>query len=394
MGILDRLGGFSPAPKQEVEAAANPRITAQVAPAVYDAPYASTWGNYGWGGNNNYANSITRLQAAAVPAVAACRNLIVAPIAAIPLELYSLKTGEELPSPSWLKQPDKRAPRATTIAWTIDSLFYYGYAYWRVTSLDENSRPNGFEWVQNDRVSVKLNQYNSEVEYYMINNVRVPMNGVGSLITFQHQDQGILLRGARTIQSAIDIERAANIASMTPQPSGYIKNNGAELPDDKIQGLLNAWRNARQNRATAYLTSTLEYVPTQFSPKDMMYNDAAQFLAAQIARMCNVPAHMINAEQQKSMTYQNVLDARKEFLAYTLSPYINTIESRLSLDDLTPRGQIVKFSVDETFLRGNANDRLDVIEKMLTLGLIDLEKAKEMEQLAPEGSGEVDEPNV
>lgn len=388
MGILDRfIAGSMPTTQPK-------RVEAQVSPAVFDAPYGYNWGGYAYGGNNGFANSLNRLQAAAVPAVAACRNLIVAPIAAIPLELYSMKTGEELPSPSWLKQPDRRSSRALTIAWTTDSLLYYGQAFWQVKSVDENGRPNSFEWVQNDRVTSKLDRYSAEVEYYMINNERVPMAGVGSLITFQHLDQGILYRGARTIQSAIDIERAANIASQTPQPSGYIKNNGAELPDDKVQGLLNTWRNARQNRATAYLTSTLEYVPTQFSPKDMMYNEASQFLAAQIARMCNIPAHMINAEQQKSMTYQNVLDARKEFLAYTLSPYINTIESRLSMDDLTPRGQIVKFSVDETFLRGNAIDRLDVIEKMLTLGLIDVNKAKEMEQLAPEGSGEVDEPNV
>lgn len=387
MGILDRIqGGFAPAPKSEIKA--------QVSPAVFDAPYGYNFGGYGYGQNNGFANSINRMQAAAVPAVAACRNLIVSPIAAIPLELYSLKTGEELNPPTWLRQPDKRSSRALTIAWTVDSLYYWGQAFWQVKSVDENGRPNSFEWIQNDRVSSKLTQYSAEVEYYMVNNVRVPMSGVGSLITFQHLDQGILYRGARTIQSAIDIERAAWIASQTPQPSGYIKNTGAEMPDDRVQGLLNAWRNARQARATAYLSPSLEYVPTQFSPKDMMYNDAAQFLASQIARMSNVPAWMINAEQQKSMTYQNILDSRKEFLAYTLSPYINTIESRLSMDDLTPRGQIVKFSVDETFLRGNAVDRLTVIEKMLELGLIDLNKAKEMEQLAPEGSGEVDEPNV
>jgi hypothetical protein len=95
---------------------------------------------------------------------------------------------------------------------------------------------------------------------------------------------------------------------------------------------------------------------------------------------------MINAEHNRSSTYQNVLDARKEFFAYTLAPYISAIEDRLSLDDLTPRGQVVRFAVDETFLRANPQDRLAVTEKLLSLQLISLDQAKEMEGLAPDGS--------
>ena len=120
----------------------------------------------------------------------------------------------------------------------------------------------------------------------MVNGTRVPMDGVGSLITFQALDQGILIRGQRTIQSAIDIEKASNVASQTPQPSGFIKNSGADLPDAQVQGLLATWKQARQNRSTAYLTSSLEYQPASFSPKDMMYNEASQYLATQIARAC------------------------------------------------------------------------------------------------------------
>ena len=390
MGFWDKF-----VPAQPVEASNVPatRITAQVAPAVFDAPYGQLYGNYGLGGWNNYANAINRLQAMSVPAVANCRNLIAGTIAGIPMELYDLATGEELPSPVWLKQPDKRSPRSNTIAWTVDSLIFYGVAYWQVKEVyADDGRPARFEWIQNDRVTVKLDQWNQNVEYYMINNEKLPMDGVGSLITFQSLDQGLLLRAARTIKSAIDLELAVNVATQTPQPSGYIKNNGADLPDDKVQGLLNTWRTARQNRATAYLTQTLDYVATQFSPKDMTYNESAQYLATQIARAMNVPTDMIDAEQLKSNTYQNVLDARKDFLTYTLYPYIEVIQSRLSMDDLTPRSQVVKFSIDDTFLKADAMERLNVIEKLLSLGLIDVNQAKEMEDLTPDGDNEVENP--
>lgn len=382
MGILSVFGIGKEPVKPSV-----PDIKAQVSPAIYDAPFGQYWGNYGFGGYNNYATAIDRQNAISVPTIAQCRNLICGTIAGIPLEVYSLATGEELSTvPTWVKQPDKRAPRAVTISWTVDSLMMFGVAYWRVTEVyADDNRPARFEWIQNDRVTVKLNKYSSEVEYYMIQGERVPDEGVGSLITFQHLDQGILLRGARTIRAAADLENAVSIASQTPQPSGYIKNNGADLPEDQISGILATWKAARLSRGTAFLTQTLDYTPTQFSPAEMTYNESIQNMAAQIARLLNVPAHMVNAEMMKSNTYQNILDARKEFMAYTLQPYLTAIEDRLSLDDITPRGQVVRFAVDETFLRANPLDRLAVTEKLLQLKLIDVDQAKAMEDLTPDG---------
>ena len=122
----------------------------------------------------------------------------------------------------------------------------------------------------------------------------------------------------------------------------------------------------------------------------MMYNEAKQYFATELARACNIPAYMIDAETFRGMTYQNIIDGRKEFFAYSLAPFVTAIEDRLSMDDLTPRGQTVRFSVDETFLRVDPLTRLQVTEKLLTLGLIDVEQAKEMEDLTPEGSGEYD----
>lgn len=95
---------------------------------------------------------------------------------------------------------------------------------------------------------------------------------------------------------------------------------------------------------------------------------------------------MISADMNNSLTYQNVIDGRKEFVAYSLQPYICAIEDRLSMDDITARGNIVRFAIDESFLRADTMARLDAIEKMLSLGLIDVEQAKEMEDMTPDGN--------
>jgi phage portal protein BeeE len=122
-----------------------------------------------------------------------------------------------------------------------------------------------------------------------------------------------------------------------------------------------------------------------YSPKEMMYNEASQYLATEIARLMNVPAYYISADMNNSMTYQNIIDGRKEFVAYSLQPFLSAIENRLSMDDITRRGNVVRFGLDATFLRADTLKRLEAIEKMLTLGLIDVEQAQSMEQLSPNG---------
>jgi len=382
MGLLQTLGL-----RPEIK-----KIDAQYAPAIMDSAYG--YGYFSTATSNVGLGVLPRDMAMQVPAVARCRNLIAGVIASLDLELYKKSTGEELARPVWLDQPDIRQPRSVTMAWSIDSLIFYGICFWRVTSqYADDGRPSGFEWVANNRVTTTTNEFGTEVQFYTVDGERCPMSGIGSLVTFQGLTNGVLITGSRTIQSALDLEKAANVAASTPMPTGYIKNTGADLPEQQISGLLAAWKSSRQSRSTAYLTSTLSYETTGFSPKDMMYNEASQYLATQICRAMNVPAYMLSADMNNSMTYQNILDGRKEFVAYSLQPFISAIENRLSMNDITANGNIVKFAVDDTFLRADPLQRLAVTEKLLTLGLIDVNQAKEMEDLTPDGNmnPEIDE---
>ena len=374
MGILQTLG---------LRDASTPKVEAQYAPAIMDSSYGIGYFNTG-SANSLGVGSVGRDYAMQVPTVARCRNLIAGVIASLDLELYNKTTGKKLGKPRWLEQPDIRQPRSVTIAWTVDSLIFYNLAYWRITeTYADDGRPSRFEWVANNRVTFTTNRYGTEIEQYYIDGNEVPME---SIVTFQGLNGGgVLQTGARTIQASLDLEKAAAVSAQTPMPTGYIRNTGADLPESQISGLLAAWKASRMNRSTAYLTSTLSYETTGFSPKDMTYNESLQFLSTQLSRLMGVPAFMVSADMNNSMTYQNILDGRKEFLAYSLQPYISAIENRLSLNDITNSQNVVRFAVDETFLRADAMERLNVIEKMLNLGLIDIDQAKEMEDLTPEG---------
>jgi HK97 family phage portal protein len=387
MGLLEAIGIRS---KDKVQ------VDAQLAPAIMSDRFGA--GQYSYGGlyNNGYnAGFMDRATALQVATVSRCRNLVCGVISYLPLELYKKSTGEQLQSPLWLDQPDIRQPRAVTLAYTVDSLIFYSVAYWRVTSLyADDGRPSGFEWVANTRVTVTTDAMGYEVAYYAVDGKQVPMSGIGSLVTFQSLLPGVLETGARTIQAALDIQKASAVSAATPMPTGIIRNQGADLPEAQVQGLLAAFKSARQNRSTAYLTSTLDYQTVGFSPKEMTYNESSQYLSTEIARLMNVPAFMVSSDMNNSMTYQNVLDSRKEYVAYSLQPYICAVEERLSMDDITAHGNIVKFNVDETFLRADTMSRLSAIEKMLQLELIDIETAREMESMTPYGNGEANDINL
>jgi HK97 family phage portal protein len=375
MGILQTLG---------LKSSDKPQVEAQYAPAVMDTNYGYGSFNTGTFGNNGVA--IDRNFALQVASVARCRNLIAGVISSIDLALYKKSTGEKLGTPVWLEQPDLRQPRSVTISATVDSLIFYAVAYWRTTSLyADDGRPSGFEWVANNRVTYTTNQYGTEIDDYFVDGIKVPMSGIGSLVTFQSLLPGVLQSASTTIKAAYDIQKASAVSAATPMPTGVLRNTGADLPEAQIQGLLAAFKSARQNRSTAYLTSTLEYVPTSFSPKDMTYTESSQYLSTEIARAMNVPAALISSDMNNSMTYQNILDGRKEFVAYSLQPYLSAIEDRLSMNDITNSSNQIRFAVDDTFLRVDAKERLDIIEQMLNLNLIDVNQARQMEQLTPLG---------
>jgi HK97 family phage portal protein len=356
-----------------------PLLEAQAAPQVLGeySPYAMPF---------QYAY-VSREEALSVPALQRCRNLLAGTIGAIPLELYRKSTNEEIGSPAWLEQPSYSQPRSVTIAYTVESLLLYGQAFWKCVEVyQEDGRPSRFEWIANNRVTITLDSTNTFVKSYAVDGTTLPMDGLGSLVTFQSLLPGILNTGVQTIKAAIDVQKAATIAASTPMATGYIKNTGADLDPKEVSGLLAAWRTARQNRSTAYLTSTLEYTPVSFSPKDMMYNEAIQNLATEIARLCNVPAYYVSAEMNNSMTYANVQDERKQFLLLSLQPFVSAIEDRLSMDDITARGHVVKFDIDKNFLRTDPLAELAVIEKLLALNLVTQEQAMEMTDLTPNGS--------
>jgi phage portal protein BeeE len=97
-----------------------------------------------------------------------------------------------------------------------------------------------------------------------------------------------------------------------------------------------------------------------------------------------IPAWYLNAENA-SATYSNVNSERRALVDFGLRNYLTIIEDRLSMDDVTPRNQVVRFDLDD-FLRGNAAERVEMSIKLYDSGIITRDEAREFIDISPAGS--------
>jgi hypothetical protein len=333
----------------------------------------------------------TRSEAMSVPAIARARNLIAGTIAGMPLLAYvddeQTGTNVEVPRLPWMRQPEVDTPRATTLAYTVDSLLFYGRGYWRVTDVyREDGRPRAFEWIDPTLVTFDIDIETGKITRYYVNLSPVPASGIGSLVVFSSLDEGILIRGGQTIKAAFELEAATVNYARNPAPSITLKNTGMDLPSEQVEKLLSRWRESRRSSggSVAYLSAALDMSSVGFSPKDMMLVDAREYQVAEIARLTGIPPWYLGADTGGSMTYSNVNSTRRDLLDFSLHPYVSAIEQRLSMDDVTPRGTHVSFSFTD-FLRSSPIERAQLYNALVPLGILTPEEARQLEDTAPGG---------
>jgi HK97 family phage portal protein len=321
----------------------------------------------------------TRAEAMSVPSVARGRNIITGTIASIPLEMRG-RDMSRLPLPRFIEQPDSRVPASVVYAYTAEDILFNGVAYWQILAIDEaTQRPSQAQWVAATTVTEELDPTGKIVVGYAVDGSKVPNQGIGSLIQFSGLDEGFLNRAGRTIKTAAALERAVLNYAKEPVPSVVLKSTNP-LSRERVQALLDTWRKARQEKSTAFINDQIDISTLGFNSAELQMNEARQYLASEIARALGIPDWFLNAAAGGSMVYANVSDERKTLIDFSLRPIMTAIEQRLSMDDITLRGMRVRFNLDD-FLRGNAKDRADIYQKLIPLGVLTVEEAREMEDM-------------
>mgnify|MGYP000576568112 FL=1 len=311
-------------------------------------------------------NTATREEAMSVPTVARGRNIICSSIASIGLEVIDRSTGMEIEdgTPRVIRTPDPRVPGSATYVWTCEDLLFYGYAYWQITELfSDTYRVRSVQRVSPARVTIQTNSLATEIEYYMVDGTPVPNSGIGSLVVFNGNDEGLLNRAGKTIRTGAELERAAAMYAREPVPSMVLKSNGTALPADRITKLLDSWGAARRNRSTAFLNADVTMEAVGFDPEKLQLNQARSYVSTELARALGIPAYYVDAETGSSMTYSNATNQRQTLLDFSLIPLMTSISERLSMPDFVPQSQRVEYDLSD-YLRGSDLERANIYKTL------------------------------
>lgn len=297
------------------------------------------------------SNTVTREEAMTVPAVRRGRQVIAGVLGTLPL-VATRGADLEHVDRALLEQPDPNTTRQHVITWTVDDLLFYGVAWWRVLERDSNDYPTRVERLAPGRVTLEL----------PAGRVRVDGDPVPDrdLVRFDGPDEGVLRYGGRTLRTCLALEDAVRRFATMDVPLGVLKlaEGATELSADEVNDLLDQWETARRERTTAYLNRAVDYKAEAFTAADTQLAEARQYQAGEVARLLNLPPRYVNAPSASGMTYTNVQSERLELVDLSLAPYIVALEQRLSMGDVTPRGQSVRVDLSG-FTRGDQKTALE-----------------------------------
>lgn len=302
-----------------------------------------------------YVEGEARNRAMQVPAISRARDLHASVISAMPLKMYRERWNEtdremvyeDLAPRSWLRRPDPAIPYETLMAWTFDDLFFFGRAFWYITSRTQDGYPASFTRLPAG--SITTEDQSGPVWYAPSNAVYFQGGAIDPdlLVQFISPLQGVIYSSEQAIATALKIEDARYRNANTAIPSGILKQTGGEpLSATELADLAAAFNSARASNQTAALNEFLSYEATTATPDKMLLIESAQFSALQMAQICNIPPYLLGVPTG-SYAYTNSRESRWDLWLYGTKTYAECITSTLSANAFLPNGTYVEFNTDE-----------------------------------------------
>ena len=307
----------------------------------------------------SYYEAASRQKAMAVPTISRARDLICSLISCMNLKMYNeIWNGDEmeklpLAPRSWLRKIDPLLPNPFVLAWTVDDLFFSGRAFWFVTSRTADGYPSSFTRLPANLVTTRDQvgpvYYAPSKEVYFQGQY-IPYEDV---VQFLCPIQGIVFMSEQTIATASKLEAARfrNASSAIPAGVLQVQPNSEPLSPDELAALAASFNQARATNQTAALSPEVHYIETATSPDKMLLIAAAEFQAAELCRLCNIPPYLAGISVG-SYSYQNSAESRADLWTFGARAYAECIQSTLSQNNVLPNGTCVKFDVDE-YLQGD-----------------------------------------
>lgn len=278
---------------------------------------------------------VTRLEALRVPAIAKARAVLHSLIASRPLRAYR---GDELvpTQPAWLYRSDTGIDPALRTRCILDDLIFAEASLLAVK--------RGADDTILDAVHVPYDSWHVNPEGQIVVNDQIAQ--VGQVIWIPGPGPGLLITASQTIRAARAIEDAWTSRVRNPFPAMIIKQTeDVTVDDDDRVNLVNAVAEARRDpdNAVAFLPYGLDIEAHQSEGTDL-FESGRNAIRLDFANHLNLPAALLDGSvSEASLTYSTQEGRRNELFDYTIPFWAGPIEQALSLDNVVPRGQRVRF---------------------------------------------------
>lgn len=215
--------------------------------------------------------------------------------------------------------------------------------------------------------------------------IRAPLslNGVSGVSPIQAAREAIGL--SLTLE-----QHAARLFGNGARPSGILKFpirlDGATT--QRIKASWNAAHNGSHSGGTAVLEQGGDFQQLTLTSVDAQFHEMRAFQIVEIARAFNVNPSLIG--DLSRATWSNSEEANRQFLQYTLLPWLRTFESSYRRVILSPEERkhySIEFDVND-LLRGDTAARGEFIAKMRASGVMTANEARAIENLPARSDGD------
>ena len=287
------------------------------------------------------ANLVSRAEAMSIPAVAKARQILVSTIARFPLKALDAAGNDLTEHYPWLFATDGEVSPWHRMAYTIDDLIFAGWSLWGVERDSEGNITRA------DRCPIERWQV-TEAGVIQIQNATGNYVDAeqDSVILIPGAFEGLLKVGSRTIRSGAKLEASVLSKSQNPIPAIELHATTDDpLEPEEVIELVRAWAAARldENGAIAFTPHNIE-VRAHGETEASLLIEGRNFLRIDIGAFLGIPAALMDASlSAASLTYSTQEGQRNEFADFTLPYWVEPIQQRLSMDDVIPSGERIRF---------------------------------------------------
>ncbi len=316
---------------------------------------------------------VTRDAAMSVSSVQRGRNEVCS-LATLPIRLYR---GLDVVDHPLFRQFDPDVPNVVHVSRTIEDLVFEGLAWWQITGQDFEDYPVSVRYVPVGKVSLEPPRRKAgdppapAGRWVWVDGERIPM---AQMIRFDSPNPAVLVANARAIRCAMLLEGLALTYADNPRPLDYFTDtddpNVEPFKDDQWRAFLSRWRFDRKRSGTARVPGQVKRIDVNApSPAELQLVELKRQVTLEIANGLGVDAEDLGVSTT-SRTYFNAQDRRISKINEGRRPIMKAITDRLSMGDVTRRGNFVAFDLTE-YLEADPTSQATYWRSLLDMGVTD-----------------------